>query len=65
MIVDCRGDTAAEAADGVGEAIGFLSRWMPEHGYAEGDACFVCSDEKAVRPPHVEQVYIKIERINK
>lgn len=62
VIVDCRGDTAAEAAEGVGRAIGFLSQWMPEHGYAEGDACFACSDEKAARPPFVEQVYIKIER---
>jgi predicted transcriptional regulator YdeE len=61
VIVDCRGDTQEEAAVGVGEAIGFLSQWMPEHGYAEGDACFACSDEKAPRPPFMEQVYIKIE----
>ena len=64
VIVDCRGDTQEEAAAGVGEAIGFLSQWMPEHGYAEGDACFACSDEKAPRPPFVEQVYIKIEKRN-
>ncbi len=62
VIVDCRGDTQEEAAAGVGEAIGFLSQWMPEHGYAEGDACFSCSDEKAPRPPFVEHVYIKIEK---
>jgi hypothetical protein len=62
VIVECRGDTQEEAAAGVGEAIGFLSQWMPEHVYAEGDACFACSDEKAPRPPFVEQVYIKIEK---
>ena len=62
VIVESRGDTQEEAADGVGTAIEFLMRWMPEHGYAEGDACFSCSDEKAVRPPFVEYVHIKIEK---
>lgn len=65
VIVDCRGDTQEEAAVGVGAAIGFLSQWMPKYGYIEGDACFACSDEKAARPPFVEQVYIKLEPINK
>jgi hypothetical protein len=62
IVVACRGDTEAEAAGGVGEAIGFLMRWIPEHGYAEGDACFACGDEQAVRPPFVEVVYIKIDK---
>lgn len=46
---------------GVGAAIGFLSQWIPEHDYVEGDACFASSDEKASKPPFVEHVYIKIE----
>lgn len=61
VIVDCRGDTEAEAAEGVGQAIGFLDSWIPEHGYVEGDACFASSHERAGGPPFVEQVYIKIE----
>jgi hypothetical protein len=64
VIVESRGDTQDEAAAGVGEAIGFLSQWMPEQGYVEGDACFACSNEKAPRPPFMEQVYIKIEQRN-
>lgn len=62
VIVDCTGDTQAEAAEGVGEAIGFLSTWIPEHGYVEGDACFACGHEQAKTPPFVERVYIKIDR---
>jgi predicted transcriptional regulator YdeE len=62
VIVESRGDTQEEAAAGVGAAIGLLTQWMSEHGYVEGDACFACSDEKAIRPPYVERVYIKIER---
>ncbi len=62
VIVDCIGDTADEAATGVGDAINFLSSsWIPQHGYREGDACFSAGDMKAPRPPHVESVYIKLE----
>ena len=61
VIVECRGDVQEEVAAGVGEAIGFLERWIPAHGYVAGDACFSCSDEKAARPPFVEYVHIKIE----
>ena len=61
VIVDCIGDTMDEAANGVGDAINFLTQWMPEHGYREGDACFSAGDMKAVRPPHVEMVHIKLE----
>lgn len=62
VIVACRGDVQDEAAAGVGEAIEYLSKWMPENGYREGDACFACSHENAVRPPYIEYVYIKIEK---
>ena len=62
VVVDCIGDTGGEAAQGVGEAIGMLmSKWIPAHGYTEGDACFAFSHEKAQRPPHIEMVYIKLE----
>jgi hypothetical protein len=61
VMMDVIGDTADETAQGVGEAIGFLCTWMAEHGYVEGDACFSAGDEKAVRPPHVETVYIHIK----
>ena len=61
-VVECKGDTSAEAATGVGQAIEFLvNQWMPEQGYMEGDACFACSSEKAAKPPYIEYVYIKIE----
>jgi hypothetical protein len=46
---------------GVGEAVGALEKWIPEHGYVEGDACFACSHEQAEKPPYIEYVYIKIE----
>lgn len=62
VIVDCTGDTEAEAAEGVGEAIGYLMGWIPEHGYVEGDACFACSRPRGIEPPFVEQVYVKIEK---
>ncbi len=62
VIVACQGDTADEAAEGVGQAIGYLTEWMPAHGYREGDACFACSDEHVTKPPYIEYVYIKIER---
>ena len=62
-VVTSEGDSAEEAGEGVGEAIGYLAeRWLPEHGYLEGDACFAASHEKAARPPHVEYVYMKLER---
>ena len=61
VLVDCIGDTGDESGQGVGEAIGFLSKWMPEHGYAEGDACFAAGDMAVPSPPHIETVYIKIE----
>ncbi len=61
VIVACQGDTEDEAAACVGEAIAWLGKWIPEHGYVEGDACFACSDEKAPRPPFIERVYIKLE----
>jgi predicted transcriptional regulator YdeE len=62
VIVDCQGDVQDEATEGVGAAINYLFKWIPEHGYHEGDACLAVSHEKAVRPPFIEQVYIKIER---
>ncbi len=61
VLVDCRGDTSAEAAEGVGQAIGMLMEWIPAHGYAEGDACFAAAHEAAATPPWVETVYIKLE----
>ena len=61
VIVACRGDTEDEAAMGVGEGVGFLEKWIAEHGYTEGDACFALSHESAPRPPFIEYVYIKIE----
>jgi DNA gyrase inhibitor GyrI len=62
-IVECRGDGAAESAQGVGEAIGYLAtKWLPEHGYVEGDACFAAGDVYAVKPPYIEYVYMQIER---
>lgn len=49
---------------GIDEAIQFLhEQWLPEHHYRMGDACFACSDEKAVRPPNIEYVYMKLEPI--
>ncbi len=62
VIVDCTGDTEAEAAEGVGESVTILDRWISEHGYVEGDACFAASHEQARKPPFVESVYIKIEQ---
>jgi predicted transcriptional regulator YdeE len=62
VVVECRGDAQEEAASGVGEAIAYLSTWMPEHGYQEGDACFACSHEDEVKPPYIEYVYIKLEK---
>ncbi|HEY3291023.1 MAG TPA: GyrI-like domain-containing protein [Anaerolineae bacterium] len=63
VVVDCHGDTGAEAAEGVGTAIGFLeSQWLSEHGYVEGDACFGASRESAQRPPYIETVYMKLEK---
>lgn len=62
VVVECKGDVQEEASSGVGEAIGYLKTWMPEHGYQEGDACFACAHEDAVKPPFVEYVYIKLEK---
>ena len=50
VIVECRCDTQSEAAMDVGEGVDFLERWIEEHGYTEGDACFACSHENAPRP---------------
>jgi predicted transcriptional regulator YdeE len=62
VVVACKSDVQAEATMGVGEAIEMLEKWIPEHGYAEGDACFACSHENAENPPFIEYVYIKIEK---
>ena len=57
VIVACQGDTEGEAAMGVGEGVGLLEKWIVEHGYVQGDACFALSHEDAPRPPFVEWVY--------
>jgi len=57
VIVACQGDTEGEVAMGVGEGVGFLEKWIVEHGYVQGDACFALSHEDAPRPPFVEWVY--------
>lgn len=64
VLVDCIGDTPAEAAEGVGQAIGMLMDWLPAHGYVEGDACFAAGRADAPTPPWVETVYIKAEKAN-
>jgi predicted transcriptional regulator YdeE len=61
VIVACKGDTEDEAAMGVGEGVGILERWIAEHGYTQGDACFALSHKNESKPPFVEYVYIKIE----
>jgi predicted transcriptional regulator YdeE len=61
VIVACTGDTEDDAAMGVGEAVGFLEKWIVAQGYREGDACFALSHETAPKPPFVEYVYIQIE----
>ena len=61
-IVASQGDTEAEAAMGVGDAVQFLETWTVENGYAEGDACFSCSYENTPKPPFIEYVYMKIEK---
>lgn len=61
VIVECRGETESEAAMGVGEAIEMLEKWIPDHGYAQGDACFACSPPRIDPPPYIEWVYYKIE----
>lgn len=64
VIVDCIGDTMDEAANGVGDAINMLSStWIPQHGYRAGDACFASGDMKAPKPPYMESVYMKIEKL--
>ena len=61
VIMESRGDTEGESAMGVGEAINYLEKWIPEHGYREGDACFTYSHEKADNPPFINYVLIKLE----
>lgn len=58
VTVACRGDTEDEAAMSVGEGVQFLERWIVEHGYQEGEACFAWSHENAPRPPFIEYVSI-------
>ena len=58
VIVACQGDTEGEAAMGVGEGVDLLEKWIVEHGYVEGDACFALSHEDAPKPPFVEYVYV-------
>jgi hypothetical protein len=65
VLVDCIGDTPAEAAEGVGQAIGMLMDWLPAHGYVEGDACFAAGRAGAPTPPWVETVYIKAEKASR
>lgn len=62
VIVACQGDTEDEAGMGVGEGVAFLEKWIQEHGYIQGDACFACSHERAPRPPFIEYVYINFVR---
>ena len=59
VVVACRGDTQDEASIGVGEAVELLERWLPEHGYEEGDACFASSDELTETSPYIENVYMR------
>ncbi len=61
VVVECRGDVQEEASEGVGKAITQLMQWIPEHGYTEGDACLAGGHEKAIRPPYIEYVFIKLE----
>ena len=61
VVVACQGDSAAEAADGVGAAFGQLMEWIPAHSYSEGNACFAAGSESAPKPPYIEYVYIKLE----
>ncbi|MGC9347394.1 MAG: hypothetical protein ACP5JG_04570 [Anaerolineae bacterium] len=60
-IVACTGDTEDEAAMGVGDGVGVLEKWVADHGYVEGDACFALSHENEPRPPFVEYVYMNFE----
>ena len=62
VVMECRGDTRDEAAMGIGEAVDRLTRWIKEHGYRIGDACFECSHESMAGPPYREYVYIRILR---
>lgn len=62
-VVDAVGDDPGEAAEGVGLAIADLAeRWVPAHGFVEGDACFAAGDPAAPAPPFVETVWMKVER---
>ncbi|MDF1514189.1 MAG: hypothetical protein P1S60_10310 [Anaerolineae bacterium] len=58
VIVACQGDTEGEAAMGVGKGVQILEKWVQEHGYTEGDACFACSHENSPKPPFIEYVYM-------
>lgn len=64
VVVDCEGDDPEEAAEGIGEAIGYLSdTWLPENGYVEGDACFAAGTEAGRGAPYVETVWMKVEAV--
>jgi len=56
VIVACKGQTEGEAAMGVGEGVGLLEKWVTDHGYSEGDACFAFSREYESKPPYIEYV---------
>jgi DNA gyrase inhibitor GyrI len=63
VTVAFEGDSAGEAAEGVGRAIGYLEcEWLAANGCVAGDACFAAGEQHAARPPYVEHVYMKIER---
>jgi len=63
-VVEIRGDIQDESTEGVGTAITYMGeKWIPEHGYSMGDACFACSPVSTGKPPFIEYVYVKLEKI--
>lgn len=64
VVVECKGDVQEEAGAGVAEAIHFLKeKWLPEHGYRAEVGCFACSHEDEARPPFIEHVYVRLEKL--